>query len=101
MSTTATPGPCGLSSSQASARCVSNYYYPSQPAAHVRRTDPAGPRDTINNQEIVKLQYQKNFGSHRVLASLRLHLLQRLAAKRSADRRTANFIGRCFAATTN
>ncbi len=46
------------------AKYVSVYNYPSQPTNGFDGTIPAGARDTIwNNQEIVKLQYQKNLGS--------------------------------------
>lgn len=51
---------------------VQNYYYPASPP-HAWNATPVNPsqRDAIfNNQEIVKLQYQKNFGSS---AYLRLY----------------------------
>jgi hypothetical protein len=52
--------------------CVSTYYFPnSQNRTSVNQNIPAGASDTIwNDQEIVKLQYTKNFGS---TAFLRLY----------------------------
>ena len=67
-------GPTGvlLSSIANPSSLVSNYYFPSSPAhAWNAGAIPLDARDvTFNNQEIVKLQYQKNFGSD---AYLRLY----------------------------
>ena len=66
-------GPTGvlLSSIPNASSLVTNYYYPSQPTHAFGADIPVDARDTINNnQEIVKLQYQKNFGTD---AYLRLY----------------------------
>jgi hypothetical protein len=63
-------GPTGvlLSSVPNASALVSNYYFPSQPAHSFFGQIPVDARDTINNnQEIVKLQYQKNFGTNAYL----------------------------------
>ena len=55
----------GSAVSTAQRKCVRTYYFPSSTESHRRPFQPIPKRgDTIwNNQEIVKLQYTKNFGS--------------------------------------
>lgn len=65
-------GPVGTLLPSNFSQNVVPYYYPSSPP-HAWNAQPVNPnaRDTIwNNQQIVKLQYQKNFGSN---AYLRLY----------------------------
>ncbi len=66
-----TCGGVGTTTTTLNSSCVSPYYYPSSSQHPFDGTMPYDLRDhTTNNQEIVKLQYQKSFGSD---AYLRLY----------------------------
>jgi hypothetical protein len=66
-----TCGGVGSTTTTPNSSCVAPYYYPSAPAHTFGGTLPYDLEDrTTNNQEIFKLQYQKNFGAD---AYLRLY----------------------------
>lgn len=59
-----TCGGAGTTTNTLNSSCVSPYFFPNAPAHPFGGAIPASQRDVLQNaQEIVKLQYQKNFGT--------------------------------------
>lgn len=90
-----TCGGVGTTTTTLNASCVSPYFYPGVPAHAFGAAIPLDFRDNQqNSQEIVKLQYQKNFGSN---AFLRLYGYTYYSnwLQSGPNTSAANFIGCC------